>query len=1101
MQGDDWAGYTRPDPSVAGRNETRGMLSPAANDVLSQTGKDVVSLPDATMPSQSAAARHEWQLKRQQYEELLDNYQRSGGPSKKPWVPDDQVDGLVQKLMDKYRQPFTDAKTAVAPFTKKTVDFSLLDYGDRTYLDMLLDTRYPYSYWYTRSAWNWAQRIAYKPGFVFGINRMNQAIADQYKLEDGTIDPSIPKRMQKKIKYELPQTVADKIPGDLLSGFSKTQFLANPINLFLPLNEMTPNFDYADPEKANTFLEKARLWEEVLGFGRYPWIDYAEKKITGEKQDKPKDYIPHLKVANDLSALLAKQYPDSIFPAGGFMFGPQWAKWDTWRLQRMMISQAAEAVGLPGDKWNDLNLLEEELIKRGNVDTTILMPYAKVIEQIQAWEKGELSKEEIAALKANPLYQAAAKQTGVESAVPSLLSFVSALSTSPIMEGEMAVKSEKALAKSKIYNPETGLGSRQDYLDIKKLTPETTISQPGTYTRMGLNNDLTAHKEKWRPALDELIKQDPANFWKQDDLKWDMNKEKSAIYEKWFAAQDQIKEDPNLWSIYGARPEEVVSITRDQILNQLAKTRPMAKDYYENPAAYDDPNAKRQDRGKLDFDTYSMALDAWYANLNLMAKNDPVIQQALDRLSKTEGVDVTPEQLLAELTNPDTMRQYLEQDKYEITPLDGLVGEIKDIHYSYTDKRKAAYDATFGPGTADKMDEYTKLVNEKFGEDIWKKVIAFNNEYKGQFGNDIYERNAARITAIKADYGDNIFDIQSRYFDLPKGKRRKSYLRKHPELLDYWRHADKYYKQFDIPRQHYKYKQALIDKYGLQGYYDFTLPLKEQLGIVDAKSGKYTIDAAIPGLIDSEATDYIDAVLQRYPWFAEQGWDQNVLNTAYSEVNMIPDSEKVWMIKEAYDRDVPLEVIQNEHAALEWQGGPLPDIEVDPKNKKRRWKRYPRANRTAYPQRNYQPTKRQTAYRKYYRTVEAKFGADVSQRLQDYNTEYKDMFGPDIYERNTARIDYVKMIYGDDIFDIQAQYFQLPEEEQPTFLEQSPALQAYWDNIDAIYEKYNIPRDHYQQRETLRTKYEIADYFDFVRQLRKSLNLDQYNQQPTPPAS
>ena len=88
------------------------------------------------------------------------------------------------------------AKAITGDLAGQTRDFALLDYADRRNLDSWLSWVFPYSYWYTRTFNNFAQRIVANPSLVSNYARITDQIkrANQgyYRQQTGHSNAQMP---------------------------------------------------------------------------------------------------------------------------------------------------------------------------------------------------------------------------------------------------------------------------------------------------------------------------------------------------------------------------------------------------------------------------------------------------------------------------------------------------------------------------------------------------------------------------------------------------------------------------------------------------------------------------------------------------------------------------------------------------------------------------------------------------------------------------------------------------------------------------------------------------------------------------------------------
>jgi len=895
-------------------------------DMLYQSGMQPHQMPDAQGPTVGAYTS-EWSKRALADLDGLISKAEAGEISAPP-VPPESVDAWVDAISGHYKQPFIEAKSMVAPMTKKLVDYALLDYGDRRYLDSVMELVFPYWFWPSRTAKNWMLRLIHHPGWFTAYSDLN------YHLEQmADEDISVPHRY------------AGNIPVPFTD---KRWWIGGAQEMIAPFANLLPDTDYNDPKAAwgnvmspeegdessaaNRTLQAIITTMNALGLGTYPGLDFAANEIMGKPTKGVRDVIPAVDVMASGSALLRQGIPElaKIIPPGGFGFTPVGSQWALYWTRRMIVNKAAQMLGVSDKRLETIEQVNQFLIDRGVDSEEEILPYRKLVEDLHRWENGDIENWELkmivkgektpefealpewqqqALLQEHEIYNDAAQSAGTDRALSVLSGYFMALRALPLRSSEQTVQAEKA-AKAET-------SSRAEYKDFLNKAPEQVVNmnpQYDLYRSIGRRYDLQGTDTKYREQMDSLIKEEPGNFWKQADLRNQWYAERRKIFEKWEADQEKAKNQPELWSTYKATPEEVLAIRREQILDEVAKTRPRLYTYYENPEG-----ATKEERGALDFDKYQADMDAWYDGIpNQMRENETIQRAITDAMNQGAMRDpLTARAWLESINDPEQVKQFIEQNELRITPLDALATVLKEQHYGRKDEREAAYVEEFGPDILDKKKKYDEAVEHLMETEwgiTWDDVQNYYDAIRHVWNDDIWSKQNAYYDEIKRTYGDDIWDKQDQYFDYPKGgSARRQYLKQHPELLAYWKGKKQIIKKPEYAglEEFQTLSKHFAKYYGVEEYLKWNRWLKDYYGVTEFKRRKRDIDKQFPGVVGGKAEDYIQAVYERFPWMKGVA-DDAMMRQIYSEVSAIPDSERIWEIKEAYDRDITLDELDAE---------------------------------------------------------------------------------------------------------------------------------------------------------------------------------------------
>jgi hypothetical protein len=211
-------------------------------------------------------AQQAYQRIMQQLPELL-----AGTPNQLTSAQQLRVIDAINALAAKH----DDILAAAVKTGQDVADFAMLNYNQRRNFDTALQLAIPYHYFWSRSAGNWARRVAQKP-----------AIANFYYEAQRGIDAQ---NERDNIPVHLQSTI--QIPG--------TNYrIANPLPYMIPFASYGPS-SFVDPNEAQT--EAGRWINTVVQWspGLLPTLDLARKYFTtGSVGDvSVGDYVPQYKMA------------------------------------------------------------------------------------------------------------------------------------------------------------------------------------------------------------------------------------------------------------------------------------------------------------------------------------------------------------------------------------------------------------------------------------------------------------------------------------------------------------------------------------------------------------------------------------------------------------------------------------------------------------------------------------------------------------------------------------------------------------------------------------------------------------------------------------
>jgi hypothetical protein len=137
----------------------------------------------------------------------------------------------IQRYVNQLKPLMSAKKLASIRHGERKRDMSLLNYSNRRGVDRLLNPVYPYQFWFTRSAMNWAARVMDKPGLAAFYARLKQ-----FQSRD---DEDMPSRIKGKLRINAPY----------LPEWASGGVYIDPLAKLLPISEfMRPIDNYRQDE-------------------------------------------------------------------------------------------------------------------------------------------------------------------------------------------------------------------------------------------------------------------------------------------------------------------------------------------------------------------------------------------------------------------------------------------------------------------------------------------------------------------------------------------------------------------------------------------------------------------------------------------------------------------------------------------------------------------------------------------------------------------------------------------------------------------------------------------------------------------------------------
>lgn len=171
---------------------------------------------------------------------MMDDITKNFG---KKQLVDKVTEQALQKAEKELTQKLAETRLISSRVAQANRDFTLLNYGEKSYWDVALAYLYPYNYWYKGTYKNWLSRVATNPAILAHYSR--------YKENLGTVHADMPEWWRYNINTnDLPGVDVD---NPLFFNLEATLW---------PLNGLT-NTDFNDPSK------RVNFWTYAL--------DYANK--------------------------------------------------------------------------------------------------------------------------------------------------------------------------------------------------------------------------------------------------------------------------------------------------------------------------------------------------------------------------------------------------------------------------------------------------------------------------------------------------------------------------------------------------------------------------------------------------------------------------------------------------------------------------------------------------------------------------------------------------------------------------------------------------------------------------------------------------------
>jgi hypothetical protein len=177
------AGFLEPDTNQAYFDEEGNLITPNAVEIPppQPTGTDVSA--SRAWNGNAVGAKHVLENIKQG---ILDRW----GKTNAERTPNPDLDAVLEEVATTVEPRIGEIKAIALRIAKAQRDFTLLDYGSKTYMDMFKAYVLPFHFYYTRQYRNWVHRIATHPEIAAGygkykdyLEKENGNLPDWYKQQ------------------------------------------------------------------------------------------------------------------------------------------------------------------------------------------------------------------------------------------------------------------------------------------------------------------------------------------------------------------------------------------------------------------------------------------------------------------------------------------------------------------------------------------------------------------------------------------------------------------------------------------------------------------------------------------------------------------------------------------------------------------------------------------------------------------------------------------------------------------------------------------------------------------------------------------------------
>jgi len=593
-------------------------------------------------------------------------------------LSEDQVKAFADWLDAQYMPDYYTRQLAVGEAARDAADFALYDYRLVREGDEWLATAVPYPYWYTRTARNWAIRVANQPGHISRFYRWRKyttAANEQRQL---------PSRLEGKVEVPapwLPDWTGDRL---YVGGFEKALFPWTAL--------YNPYYDPTEAEEAQNLVQSAYSLMDRTGLRLAAWWDVplAVTGVSGKDPNELWNVVPQTSMVQAATALLREAGVQQVPPGGiyaeslyrkmlGLAAGPEVHVTDQepampYRAARAMISnelerEVSEGVGRPRNVQMALALLENYM--NGRIGWDEMMGIRAGIanpkepgtyQSMGVLAIAERNNWEVEDVRLAQRMLADGVQKAALERAAAVISAQVGVQTQLYRPGEQMARRQARDVYAARYSPLTGLGSREAYMEARDLRPYAALRsqtfrlfpggprEPTEETRVSGEERLAALdyfaaadeiEQQYQQQLNAYIRTNPWDTAGAGRIRYERTQALAQARERYaYGGTGQV-----LWSVFGATPQEAAQRRKEQLLSVVAEHEPNLSDYTD-------------ENGTPDYDAWREATDRYYAELPERLRSDPVVAAlAAEQVALAEGEEPTSE-LLRTVSREEVERYY-----------------------------------------------------------------------------------------------------------------------------------------------------------------------------------------------------------------------------------------------------------------------------------------------------------------------------------------------------------------------------------------------------------------------------------------------------------
>lgn len=646
--------------------------------------------------------------------------------------------GIAKELGEHLSKQAFQFRYDTAHIAEALANFSLNDYNDRAGFDSLMQLISPYSYWGSRQGKNYMYRMMENPTLYTHFQKLNN-FEEEYNKQRGT-----PEHM--KGKYNL-----NEMTGGLVSENSPlNSFYAQWKTPAMPMNNLF-HIGYDDPVRERTSWQSIYDALPVLGLGPNPIFDIAIRGLGMLVNKTNPDGTPMSKeeiekqMANYGPASSSPLWgigagiggvTSAMGMNGGMGINPEallnTAAGVTMRSQETRdignAISSQEFLRQANPNYNpQTGVLAQSIHERVNGNAKMrdhyMLDNPKAVARELAVDMKVSEKDAEIALYT---YREGVKEASTKRGLIRLFNSLTAMQGAFYGEGEKARDKEQRQERAVGYNADTGYGSLKARQEVQAANPATQTLRAQWATYPGESKDPLVQwewmeKDRISKSFDDMkdayIKAHPEDKngpKKIEDQKWKawnavspapLKPGETAPATGWEADLAKLASDMKLGklnssevkpievpyapkSIWGANPDEVIEIRKNEILKSYMDKKPSSVDFMDGS-------------GELDFKKYKAALDGWANNAKERLMKDPTTAAVLAQAGKdSEDTQKALNKWLGEV-KPDDIKTF--KARYD-SPLEAM--------------QAVWFDKVYGSAT----EQYNKL-KEGGSKTAWENTI------------------------------------------------------------------------------------------------------------------------------------------------------------------------------------------------------------------------------------------------------------------------------------------------------------------------------------------------------------------------------------------